>query len=52
MLEASLAAKPSPFIEQSAWFQLGRVYGRLGRKADAERAFAEVQRLKQAGTQP
>jgi tetratricopeptide (TPR) repeat protein len=47
-LQASLAADPSPFIAQSAWYQLGRVYARLGRKADAAHAFAEVQRLKAA----
>lgn len=45
-LESSLAADPSPFIAQSAWYQAGRVYERLGRKADAQHAFAEVQRLK------
>ena len=46
-LEASLAAHPSDFIAQSAWYQLGRAYAKLGRKADADRAFAEVQRMKQ-----
>ncbi len=45
--EASLAAQPSPFIAQSAWYQLGRAYQKLDKKADAEHAFAEVQRLKQ-----
>jgi tetratricopeptide (TPR) repeat protein len=44
--QASLAADPSPFIAQSAWYQLGRVDTRLGRKADADHAFAQVQRLK------
>ncbi len=48
-LETSLAAHPSDFIAQSAWYQLGRVYTRLDRKADAQHAFAEVQRLKSAG---
>ncbi len=44
-LQAALAAHPSPFIAQSAWYQLGRVYSRLGRKRDADRAFSEVQKL-------
>jgi superkiller protein 3 len=46
--QASLAAGPSPFIAQSAWYQLGRVDTRLGRKAEADHAFAQVQRMKAA----
>ena len=46
-LEASLAAQPSPFIAQSAWYQLGRAYQKLDKKAEAEHAFAQVQRLKE-----
>ena len=45
-LEASLASSPSPFIEQSALFQLTRVYQRLNRKADAERALTRLKQLK------
>lgn len=47
-LQAALRAQPSPFIAQSAWYQLGRVYSRLGRKSDADHAFSEVQKLKAA----
>jgi superkiller protein 3 len=51
--EKSLAAKPSAFIEQSAWFQLARLYQRLHRDQDAQHAVAELKRLKaQNTTQP
>ncbi len=49
-LQASLAAAPTPFIAQSAWFQLGRLYARAGRKAEADKAFAEVRRLKNSSS--
>ena len=45
-LERALANQPSPFIEQSAYFQLVRVYERLHRKEDADRALATLKRLK------
>jgi superkiller protein 3 len=45
-LEQSLANQPSPFIEQSAYYQLARVYQKLDRKTDAQHALAELQRLK------
>ena len=45
-LERCLSAQPSPFIEQSALFQLARVYQRLGRKAEAKRALTRLQALK------
>lgn len=45
-LEASLANEPSPFVEQSAYYQLVRVYQRLNRKADADHALSELKRLK------
>ncbi len=45
-LEQSLASQPSAFIEQSAFFQLARVYQHLNRKADAERAIEQLKRLK------
>ncbi len=44
--ERSLANQPSPFIEQSAYFQLARAYQKLDRKADAQRAFLQLQKLK------
>ena len=44
-LEKSLANKPSPFIEQGAWYQLVRVYPKLNRKADAQHALEELKRL-------
>ena len=37
-LETALASDASSFIQESALFQLARVYQRLGRKQDAERA--------------
>ena len=47
-LEQSLANQPSPFIKQSAYYQLVRVYQKLDRKADSQRALAELQKLKAA----
>ena len=44
-LEKSLANHPSPFIEQGAWYQLGRVYQKLDRKPEAQHALAELKRL-------
>ena len=46
VLEQALAGQPSPFIEQGALFQLGRVYAKLGRKAEAERAVGRLKQLK------
>jgi tetratricopeptide (TPR) repeat protein len=45
-LERSLANQPSPFIEQSAYYQLARAYQKLDRKADAQRALVQLQKLK------
>ena len=45
-LELSLASHPAPFIEQSACFQLARVYQHLGRKEDAQRLLERVKQLK------
>lgn len=45
-LEQSIASQPSPFIEQSAYFQLARVYQHLGRKEDAQKALDTLKRLK------
>ncbi|HEX4037603.1 MAG TPA: tetratricopeptide repeat protein [Acidobacteriaceae bacterium] len=44
-LERSLASDPSPFLRRSAWFELARVYRRLDRPADAQRALAEMKKL-------
>lgn len=48
-LEQSLASQPSPFIESSAYFQLARVYRRLGRNEEAEHALARLKQLKAQG---
>ena len=45
-LERSLANQPSPFIQQSAYYQLARAYQKLDRKADAQRALVQLQKLK------
>lgn len=45
-LEEAIRSDPSPFIAQSAWYQLARVYQRLNRKEEAQHALAELQRLK------
>ena len=47
-LEQSVGSQPSPFIAQSAWYQLARVYQRLGRHADADHALAALKQLKAA----
>jgi len=45
-LEQSIVSSPSPFIEQSATYQLARVYQKLNRKADAQRALDRLKELK------
>lgn len=45
-LEEAIRSNPSPFIEQSAYYQVARVYQRLSRKDDAQRALEELKRLK------
>jgi tetratricopeptide (TPR) repeat protein len=45
-LEVSLRSRPSSFIEQSAYYELGRVYQKLNRKTDAQNAFARLAQLK------
>lgn len=45
-LEDAVHSNPSPFIAQSAYYQLSRVYQRLNRKEDAQRALQELKRLK------
>ena len=45
-LEEAIRNKPSPFIEQSTYYQLARVYQRLNRKQDAQHALDQLKRLK------
>ena len=44
-LEKALTNQPSPFIQQGAWYQLGRVYHKLDRKADAGHALEKLKQL-------
>jgi tetratricopeptide (TPR) repeat protein len=44
-LEKCLASDPSPFLRRSAWFELARVYRRLNRPEDAQRAANEAKKL-------
>jgi tetratricopeptide (TPR) repeat protein len=44
-LEKCLASDPSPFLRRSAWFELARVYRKLDRPADAQKALGELQKL-------
>lgn len=48
-LEQSLTSNPSNFIEESADFQLARVYDHLGRKDEARRLLTRLQQLKGSG---
>lgn len=50
-LELCLTSQPSPFIQGSAYFQLARVYGHLGRREDARLALEKLKQLK-AQTSP
>jgi tetratricopeptide (TPR) repeat protein len=50
-LEHCLASQPSEFIAQSAYYQLARVYKKLNRSADAQKALAELTRLKAGAAQ-
>jgi tetratricopeptide (TPR) repeat protein len=45
-LQKVLQNQPSDFIEQSDYYQLVRVYQKLGRKDDAQHAAEELKRLK------
>lgn len=45
-LELCLQNSPSSFIEQSAYYQLARVYQRLNRKTQAEHALDQLKQLK------
>jgi tetratricopeptide (TPR) repeat protein len=45
-LEKALLNHPSEFIEESDYYQLVRVYQKLGHKEDAQRAVLELKKLK------
>jgi tetratricopeptide (TPR) repeat protein len=45
-LERALASSPSDLIRQRDYYELVRVYQRLNRKADSERALEELKKLK------
>jgi superkiller protein 3 len=45
-LEASLASSPSDFLRQRSYYELVRVYQKLNRRADSEKALEELKRLK------
>jgi tetratricopeptide (TPR) repeat protein len=47
-LEKALANNPSHFIQQSGYYELARVYQKLGRKDDADRALDALKKLKAA----
>jgi Flp pilus assembly protein TadD len=49
-LEKSLVSEPSDFIRQGAYFQLARIYQRLHRPQDADRALAALKELKEGGS--
>jgi tetratricopeptide (TPR) repeat protein len=51
-LEKCLAEQPSEFIQQSAYYQLARVYQALHRNADAQRAVEELKKLKASSAKP
>lgn len=50
-LELALQNSPSPFIEQSTYYQLLRVYQKLNRKADADHALEQLKVLKAKAAQ-
>ncbi|WP_348267219.1 tetratricopeptide repeat protein [Edaphobacter paludis] len=49
-LEKSLQSDPSEFIKQSTYYELVRVYQKLGRRQDSQRALDELKKLKSAST--
>jgi len=51
-LEKSLASAPSDFVKRSAYFQLARVYQRLHRQADADKALANLKAMKVSEQNP
>ena len=51
-LEKSLDEEPSEYMQESAYFQLARVYKMLNRSEDAKRAADQLQKLKAASGKP
>jgi len=51
-LERALENSPSDFVKQGAYFQLSRVYQRLNRKEDSQRALDELKKLKSQAPGP
>ena len=47
-LRASLGANPPDFVQQGAWYQLARVYGRLNRKPEQQDALAHLKLVLEA----
>ena len=45
-LELALANAPSAFVAQGSYYELVRVYRKLNRKADADRALVRLKELK------
>jgi tetratricopeptide (TPR) repeat protein len=45
-IERSLKASPSDFIRQSGYYELARVYQKLNRREDSQRALDELKKLK------
>lgn len=45
-IERSMQANPSDFIKQSGYYELARVYQKLNRKEDSQRALDELKKLK------
>ena len=45
-LEKSMASDPSDFIKQSGYYELSRVYQKLGRRQDSLHALDELKQLK------
>ena len=50
-LERAVASDPDPEIVEQAWYQLGSLYRRLHRPADAQKALAMFQKLKEESTE-
>ena len=50
-LQQALTPQATPFVQQGAWFQLARVYGRLNRKAEQQDALAHLKQVVDAQNQ-
>jgi tetratricopeptide (TPR) repeat protein len=51
-LEQALESSPSPFIRQSDYYELGRVYLRLNRRADSEKMLSALKAMKEQAAPP